>query len=197
MRISNRFYIRGKSRFFRNFTPALQVTRCKFRNFLRHIKIFSQLFTTMTEDFAENSTTINQRIALIVEQFAGGNNSLAAKNLSVSEGTIRSYRLSTTPKADVLEKIVITYEVNAMWLLTGVGDMQTPNASPLHSMGITPDTTLVEFFKQFDPMIQQKDEKLLKQAEEIGMLKQRIVELERQLQKSAVNASTGVTANVG
>lgn len=151
----------------------------------------------MNEDFAENSTTINQRIALIVEQFAGGNNSLAAKNLNVSEGTIRSYRLSTTPKADVLEKIVITYDVNAMWLLTGVGDMQTPNASPLHSMGMTPDTTLVEFFKQFDPMIHQKDERLLKQAEEIGMLKQRIIELERQLQKSAVNASTGVTANVG
>lgn len=27
------------------------------------------------------------------------------------------------PKADTLEKIVMTYDINPMWLLTGVGDM--------------------------------------------------------------------------
>lgn len=151
----------------------------------------------MIEDFAENSTSIHQRITRIVEHFAGGNNSLAAKTLEVSEGTIRSYRISTTPKADVLEKIVITYEVNAMWLLTGVGDMQTPNVSPLHNLGLTPDSTLVEFFKQFDPMIQQKDERLLKQAEEIGQLKERIRQLEQRLEKNVGSVSTGVTAHVG
>ncbi len=149
----------------------------------------------MTENLDDISTSIHLRIAQIVEHFANDNNSLAAKTLGVSEGTIRSYRISTNPKADVLEKIVRTYEVNAMWLLTGVGDMLTPNATPLHTLGITPDTTLVEFFRQFDPMIQQRDAKLLKQAEEIGQLKERIRQLEQRLEKSAANVYTGDTAN--
>ena len=151
----------------------------------------------MAEILDDSSTTIHQRIALIVERVANDNNSLAAKNLSVSEGTIRSYRNGTTPKADVLEKIVITYEVNAMWLLTGVGEMSAPNASPLHELGLTPESSLVEFFKQFDPMLQQRDAKLLQQAEEIGRLKQRIAELEQRLEKTAGDVSTGNIASVG
>lgn len=137
----------------------------------------------MTEDFANDSTSISQRIALIVEHFAAGNNSLAAKTLGVSEGTIRSYKNGTTPKADVLEKIVTIYEVNAMWLLTGVGDMLAPNASPLHNLGLTSDSSLVEFFKQFDPMLQQRDAKLLRQAEELGQLREQLAQARREIEQ--------------
>lgn len=151
----------------------------------------------MTEDLDNNSTSIHRRIALIVERFANDNNSLAAKNLGVSEGTIRSYRNGTNPKADVLGKIVTTYEVNAMWLLTGVGEMSAPNTTPLHGLDLTPESPLVDFFKQFDPMLQQRDAKLLQQAEEIGRLKQRVAELEQRLEKTAGDVSIGDTANVG
>lgn len=146
----------------------------------------------MAEILDDDSTTIHQRIAQIVVKFANDNNSLAAKNLGVSEGTIRSYRNGTTPKADVLEKIVRTYEVNAMWLLTGVGEMSAPNSSPLHNIGLTPETPLVEFFKQFDPMLQQRDAKLLKQAEEIGQLREQLAQARRELDqlKSEKNANT-------
>lgn len=84
-----------------------------------------------------------------------------------------------------------------MWLLTGVGEMSAPNASPLHELGLTPESSLVEFFKQFDPMLQQRDAKLLQQAEEIGRLKQRIAELEQRLEKTAGDVSTGNIASVG
>lgn len=137
----------------------------------------------MTENLANDSTTIHQRIAMTVGHFANDNNSLAAKTLGVSEGTIRSYRNGTTPKADVLEKIVRTYEVNAMWLLTGVGDMTAPNASPLHTLELTPQSPLVEFFKQFEPMLQQRDAKLLKQAEEIGQLREQLAQARRGIEQ--------------
>ena len=137
----------------------------------------------MAENLANDSTTIHQRIAMIVGHFANDNNSLIAKTLGVSEGTIRSYRNGTTPKADVLEKIVRTYEVNAMWLLTGVGDMTAPNASPLHTLELTPQSPLVEFFKQFEPMLQQRDAKLLKQAEEIGQLREQLAQARRGIEQ--------------
>ncbi len=146
----------------------------------------------MVENLDNDSTSIHQRIALIVGHFANDNNSLAAKTLGISEGTIRSYRNGTTPKADVLEKIVITYEVNAMWLLTGVGDMTAPNPSPLHTLGLTSESSLVEFFKQFDPMLQQRDAKLLKQAEEIGQLREQLAQARREIEqlKKGKNANT-------
>lgn len=137
----------------------------------------------MAKDFDNDSTTIHQRIAQIVGHFANDNNSLAAKTLGISEGTIRSYRNGTTPKADVLEKIVTTYDINAMWLLTGVGDMTAPNPSPLHSLGLTSESPIVEFFKQFDPMLQQRDAKLLKQAEEIGQLREQLAQARREIER--------------
>ena len=187
------FYIRGKSRFFRNFTAVLQVTRCKVRNFLRHIKIFSQLFTSMNENLDNHSNTIHQRIAQIVKHFAADNNSLAAKNLGVSEGTIRSYRNGTTPKADVLEKIVRTYDVNAMWLLTGVGEMCAPNQSMADNVRISGDTSLVEFFKQFDPLLQQRDDKLLRQAEEIGRLREQLEQARHTIERLEAGKNVSTT----
>lgn len=147
----------------------------------------------MNENLDNHSNTIHQRIAQIVKHFASDNNSLAAKNLGVSEGTIRSYRNGTTPKADVLEKIVRTYDVNAMWLLTGVGEMCAPNQSMADNVRISGDTSLVEFFKQFDPLLQQRDDKLLRQAEEIGRLREQLEQARHTIERLEAGKNVSTT----
>ena len=72
----------------------------------------------------ENSATIHERIALCVQFYGDGKNTLFADKLGVSEGNIRGYIKGVVPKADVLEKIVRTYDISPEWLLTGKGEMK-------------------------------------------------------------------------
>lgn len=70
----------------------------------------------------EKFGTIHERIAFCVQKYGEGKNTLFADKLGVSEGNIRGYIKGVVPKADVLEKIVRTYDVSPEWLLTGRGD---------------------------------------------------------------------------
>ena len=71
----------------------------------------------------ENTATIHERMALCVQFFGEGKNTVFAEKLGVSEGNIRGYIKGVVPKADVLEKIVRTYDISPQWLLTGQGEM--------------------------------------------------------------------------
>lgn len=71
----------------------------------------------------KNVATIHERIAYCVQYFGNGKNTVFAEKLGVSEGNIRGYIKGVLPKADVLEKIVRTYELSPLWLLTGEGNM--------------------------------------------------------------------------
>ena len=54
----------------------------------------------------------------------------------------------------------------------GVGEMYCLESGPdTEPIAVTKDTAIVEFFKQFNPVLEQKDEKLMRQAEEIGRLR--------------------------
>lgn len=71
-----------------------------------------------------NTETIHQRIAILVDHFGRGRNTVFASLIGSSEGNIRGYiNKGVTPKQDVLERIVKTLSVNATWLLTGKGSM--------------------------------------------------------------------------
>ena len=76
----------------------------------------------MTEN-NENIATIHERMAICVKLFGEGKNTVFADKLGVSEGNIRGYIKGVVPKADVLEKIVRTYDVSPKWLLTGEGEI--------------------------------------------------------------------------
>lgn len=141
--------------------------------------------------------TIHERIKYLVEELAGGKNTVFASKLGVSEANIRGYMKNVVPKADVLEKIVITYEVNAMWLLTGLGNVSLPNQPEDVPVPLTETSSILEFFKQYEPYIQSKDAKIIQQAEEIGRLKERINQLEREKGKNVSDAQTSGIANVG
>ena len=50
------------------------------------------------------STTIHERIKMLVDEKTGGKNTVFADKLGISEANIRSYIKGVVPKADVLEK---------------------------------------------------------------------------------------------
>ncbi len=72
--------------------------------------------------------TIHERIKELVATLAGGKNTVFAQKLGVSEANIRGYIKNVVPKADILEKIVTSYDINAAWLLTGAGEIQNQAA---------------------------------------------------------------------
>lgn len=72
----------------------------------------------------ENTATIHERIALCVQVYGEGKNTLFAEKLGISEGNIRGYIKGVVPKADVLEKIVRTCDISPEWLLTGKGEIK-------------------------------------------------------------------------
>lgn len=142
--------------------------------------------------------TIGERIQHLVNTVADGKNTVFAAALGINEANVRSYIRGTLPKADILEKIVITYEINAKWLLTGFGEVKEPNPQPTkHPFVLADDTLLSDFLTEHLHLLDKKDEKIVQQAQTIGMLEERIRELERQLQKNAGDANIGNTANAG
>lgn len=80
-----------------------------------------------------NIVTIHERIKLLVEKKAENKNTLFAQTLGVSEANIRGYIKGVVPKADVLAKIVSSYDdVDPTWLLTGEGPMLKTSTSSAH-----------------------------------------------------------------
>lgn len=67
--------------------------------------------------------TIFDRISTIVEKFGNGKNTVFASLIGVSEANVRSYKNGVMPKADFLEKIARSFDININWLLTGEGNM--------------------------------------------------------------------------
>lgn len=74
--------------------------------------------------------TIHDRIGELVKEFGEGKNTVFASKLGVSEGNIRGYIKGIVPKHDILEKIVKCFDINAEWLLTGIGEMKRKEVRP-------------------------------------------------------------------
>ena len=138
------------------------------------------------------STTISDRIKELIKTKANGKNTVFAERLGVSEANIRSYTKGVMPKADILEKIVTTYDTNAMWLLTGVGEMFVSEEQETHN-----NSSAESMVDKLLCIIDKKDDIIRQQAEDIGQLRAELAQLKLKLPKSADAASTEHTANVG
>lgn len=138
------------------------------------------------------STTISDRIKELIKTKANGKNTVFAERLGVAEANIRSYTKGVMPKADILEKIVITYDINAMWLLTGVGEMFVSEEQETHN-----NSSAESIVDKLLGIIDKKEDIIRQQAEDVGQLRAELAQLKLRLQKSADAASTERTANVG
>ena len=86
---------------------------------------------------------------------------------------------------ELLRRMKLSYPNNNLnWIIMGVGEMYCldsgPNTEPI---AVTRDTLLVDFFKQFNPVLEQKEEKLLQQAEEIGRLREQLEQARRDIER--------------
>ena len=138
------------------------------------------------------STTISDRIKELIKTKANGKNTVFAERLGVSEANIRSYTKGVMPKADILEKIVTTYDTNAMWLLTGVGEMFVSEEQETHN-----NSSAESMVDKLLCIIDKKDDIIRQQAEDIGQLRAELAQLKLKLQKSVDAASTERIANAG
>lgn len=75
-------------------------------------------------------STINLRIAKLVQHFSNGNNSDFGNKIGVNEANIRNYINGTEPKFGFLEKICKNFEINYEWLLLGQGNMLKEDTPP-------------------------------------------------------------------
>lgn len=84
---------------------------------------------------------------------------------------------------DLLRRMKLSYpHINLNWLIMGVGEMYCLDSGPsTEPIAVTHDTTLVDFFKQFNPVLEQKDNKLLQQAEELGQLRAQLEQAQKEI----------------
>jgi len=143
---------------------------------------------------------IGDRIKLLVDNKAGGKNTAFAAIVGVSEANIRGYIKGIMPKADVLEKIVRSCEINAEWLLTGEGTMlkgeghvapsEVRPSEKKSTVGAPDAATLMALLHDKDATIRQL-------SEQIGILKERIRGIERNKAKTASPALDTPDALIG
>ena len=71
--------------------------------------------------------TVNDRMQAITDLMFGGNKAAFAKAIGIAPTSITNYlgkQRASKPSADLLEKIVNSLDIDAMWLLTGKGEMR-------------------------------------------------------------------------
>lgn len=159
----------------------------------------------------EKKSAISERIQRLITEFCEGKNLQFAKAIGVNESNIRSYLTGTQPRFDILAAIAEKFAVNCEWLLTGKGEMVKTKCTTDRLKCSTPlstkdEVTNIPSHKQEKnigiedkllAIIADKDATIRELAEEIGGLKQRIVQLEREKLDSVSGASDSPIANAG
>ncbi len=140
------------------------------------------------------------RIKRIIDELFDGNKSEFARIAGISESAVRSYLMNTIPKADVLEKIANSVAISCEWLVTGRGEPFTPAAGEEKEKsgekgGISSGGGIIA--DKLFAIIQEKDGVIRQQAEEIGRLRERVLQLERGKGRTASDAQTSGIADAG
>lgn len=71
--------------------------------------------------------TINDRMQMIADIMFDGNKAAFAKAIGIAPTSITNYlgkQRASRPSSDLLQKIVNSLDVDAMWLLTGQGELR-------------------------------------------------------------------------
>ena len=124
-------------------------------------------------------TTIKERLYSIAE-FEGLSVRAFEERCGLGRGNISNMAPGGAIGSDKLTKILDTFpDIDVNWILTGI---EQKNVMSTDIWEGTNEKLL---------------ETVIKQAEEIGQLKERIRQLEQRLGKDAASVSTAITANVG
>lgn len=142
--------------------------------------------------------TINERFTVIINTLYNGNKSAFAKAIGVAPSVVDNIvgKRQGKPSYDVIEKVSALAAVNLNWLISEIGEpldfYNRKKEQPEEKKAASPELEL-----RLLEMISDKDKTIREQAEELGRLRERIVQLEQRLEKTAADVSTGDIANVG
>lgn len=159
----------------------------------------------------EKKSAISERIQMLITEFCDGKNLPFAKAIGINESNIRSYIAGTQPRFDVLAAIADKFAVNCEWLLTGRGEMiKTNQSTPVEHMQTgyvsknkdkekidNSQGTPPEIFDKLLSTIKEQQITIKEQAEEIGILKQTIVQLKQESAGRVSGAESSTLAGVG
>lgn len=129
------------------------------------------------------SETINDRIEMLVNERFDGNKAAFAKSIGLPPTGLSNYlgkQRRSKPSVDMVTKIVVTFNVDARWLLTGEESPKKEvhtegDYSPASDGGdvsvIVSDAVLAERVKLLQQLIEEKDERIEELKERIDELK--------------------------
>ena len=127
---------------------------------------------------------------LLIKHYADGNKSRFASMLGVSPQAISTWEKRNTFDIELIYSKC--ENLNAKWLLTGIGEMFVNDEQEPHN-----NSSVEPMVDKLLGIIDKKDLIIRQQAEDIGQLRAELAQLKQRLQKSADAASTERTANVG
>lgn len=129
--------------------------------------------------------TINDRIEMLVNEHFDGNKAAFAKSIGLPPTGMSSYlskQRRSKPSVDMVTKIVVTFDVDARWLLTGEESPKKEvhtegDYSPASDSGdvsvIVSDAVLAERVKALETLLAEKNERIAELKERIEELKVR------------------------
>lgn len=144
--------------------------------------------------------TINERFGKIIRTLYGGNKRAFATDIGIAATVIENIvgKRQGKPSFDVVEKVCALENINTEWLITGKGDAF--DFRPLEERNTTIVQAAPSATTQTAPLfelIREKDIVIREQAVEIGQLRERISQLERDKEKSASVARSSGIASAG
>ena len=154
--------------------------------------------------------TINERFETIIKLLFGGNKRAFALHVGISPTVVENVvgARKGKPSFDVIEKVCANANISAEWLILGQGEIWKDMFEFRKPMRCSSDPAYYENLNNEIPIPEEEElsseidfslfiNKIAEQAEEIGKLKERIAQLELQLQKNVSDASTGDIASAG
>ena len=154
--------------------------------------------------------SINERFETIIKVLFAGNKRAFALHVGISPTVVENVvgTRKGKPSYDVLEKVCANANISAEWLILGHGEMLMDMFELRKPMRFSSDPAYYENINHETPIPDDNPQpsntdftsfinKIAEQAEEIGRLKERIAQLEREKGKDASNAHYSNNAMIG
>ena len=134
-----------------------------------------------------------ERLEAIIKHYSDGKPSVFAKLIGVAPSTISSWLSRDTLDYDLL--FAKCENISSEWLLTGRGEMINIQTSTFNNQTTLPQKEGTGIEDKLLAIIADKDATIREMAEEIGMLKQTITQLNQDKSGRVSDASDSTVAN--
>ena len=136
-----------------------------------------------------------ERLEAIIKHYSDGKPSVFAKLIGVAPSTISSWLSRDTLDYDLL--FAKCEKISSEWLLTGRGEMINIQTATFNNKTTLPQKESTGIEDKLLAIIADKDATIREMAEEIGVLKQTIVQLKQDNLERVSGAESSTLADAG